>query len=58
VNNETKLSASSPAQDYVEDLHREFTKNTEGKVATYIPNLAKVDPNGFGIGAFFSPAAE
>ena len=49
MNSETKLSSSSPVQDYIEDLHHEFAGVTEGKVATYIPELAKADPNWFGI---------
>jgi glutaminase len=36
-------------QDYIEDLYREFAGLTEGKVATYIPELAKANPNWFGI---------
>lgn len=35
--------------DYLEQLHREFAGVTDGKVATYIPELAKADPNWFGI---------
>jgi len=49
LNSETKLSSSSPVQDYIEDLHHEFAGVTEGKFATYIPELAKADPNWFGI---------
>jgi len=40
---------SSPILDYLQQLHREFAGVTEGKVATYIPELAKADPNWFGI---------
>jgi glutaminase len=46
---ETKFSCSSPIQDYLEELHAEFADVTEGKVATYIPELAKANPNWFGI---------
>src|SRR5712671_5759139 len=42
-------SCSSPVQDYLEQLHAEFSAVTDGKVATYIPELAKADPNWFGI---------
>src|SRR5438105_4387398 len=49
MNSETKFSSSSPVQDYVEELHREFAGVTDGKVATYIPELAKANPNWFGI---------
>ena len=39
----------SPIQDYLEDLHRRFAPLAQGEVATYIPELAKVDPDGFAI---------
>ena len=39
----------SPVQDYLNQLHREFSPLSDGKVATYIPELAKMDPNLFGI---------
>jgi hypothetical protein len=42
-------SCSSPVLDYLVQLHREFAGVTEGKVATYIPELAKADSNWFGI---------
>ena len=35
--------------DYLEQLHQEFAGVTEGKVATYIPELAKANPDWFGI---------
>jgi len=35
--------------DYLEQLHREFAGVTDGKIATYIPELAKSSPNSFGI---------
>ena len=44
-----KSSCSSPVLDYLEQLHREYAGVTEGRVATYIPELAKADPNWFGI---------
>ena len=40
---------SSPVLDYLEHLHREFAAVKDGAVATYIPELAKADPNWFGI---------
>jgi len=40
---------SSPVLDYLVQLHREFADLRDGKVATYIPELAKADPNWFGI---------
>ncbi|MCI0743857.1 MAG: glutaminase A [Verrucomicrobia subdivision 3 bacterium] len=45
----TDIFCTSPVLDYLRDLHREFASVTEGKVATYIPELAKADPNWFGI---------
>ena len=41
--------APSPIQAYLDNLHREFSGLTHGAVATYIPELAKVDPDGFAI---------
>jgi glutaminase len=46
--NSTPL-CSSPVQDYLEQLHAEFSKLNDGKVATYIPELAKANPDWFGI---------
>src|SRR5271154_6472647 len=40
---------TSPVLDYLEQLRREFSAVKEGEVATYIPELAKADPNWFGI---------
>jgi glutaminase len=42
-------SVSSPIREQLEELHREFLPITDGEVATYIPELAKADPNWFGI---------
>ncbi len=39
----------SPIQDYLESLHARFRELTEGAVADYIPELARADPEGFGI---------
>ena len=44
-----RASCSSPVHDYLERLHTEFSRVTDGKVATYIPELAKAEPNWFGI---------
>ena len=44
-----KSLCSSPVQDYLKELHSDFSRITEGKVATYIPELAKADPGWFGI---------
>jgi glutaminase len=40
---------SSPIQDYLVALHARFRDLSDGNVADYIPELAKVDPEGFGI---------
>jgi len=39
----------SPIQDYLERLHRSHADLREGEVATYIPELAKANPEWFGI---------
>ncbi len=49
MNVEPKSACSSPVLDYLEQLRREFAGVTEGHVAAYIPELAKADPNWFGI---------
>ena len=41
--------APSPIQAYLDTLHRSFSSLTTGEVATYIPELAKVAPDSFGI---------
>lgn len=40
---------NSPVLDYLKSLHAEFAQIHSGTVATYIPELAKADPNWFGI---------
>src|SRR5262245_36457257 len=40
---------SSPIQAYLATLHQKYAGLQEGTVATYIPELAKADPNWFGI---------
>jgi glutaminase len=42
-------SATSPLRDVLGELHKKFSDLDEGSVATYIPELAKVDPNLFAI---------
>jgi glutaminase len=49
MNSESKLPAASPVLDYLAQLHREFSAVTDGDVATYIPELAKANPDWFGI---------
>src|SRR6266849_5418019 len=39
----------SPVLDYLRQLHRAHAGVADGKVATYIPELAKADPDWFGI---------
>ena len=40
---------ASPIQDYLDELHARFGELRSGQVATYIPELAKADPDWFGI---------
>ncbi len=42
-------ATSSPVLDYLHKLHQTHAGVLEGEVATYIPELAKADPNWFGI---------
>jgi len=44
-----ELFSASPVQDYLQYLHRTYLTESSGRVATYIPELAKADPNWFGI---------
>lgn len=39
----------APIQAYLEALHRRHASADEGEVASYIPELSKADPNGYGI---------
>ena len=39
----------SPIEDFLKDLHRKYAGEKAGAVATYIPELAKADPDWFGI---------
>src|SRR6266568_4266242 len=47
--NSPRDSVASPIHDYLSDLRREVAKIRDGSVATYIPELARADPNWFGI---------
>ena len=38
-----------PVDDYLSGLHARIARNAGGEIATYIPELAKVDPDLFGI---------
>jgi glutaminase len=49
MNNPQNDVCASPILEYLEELLREFAGVNEGEVATYIPELAKADPNWFGI---------
>ena len=40
---------TSPVIDYLESIHREISSFKDGNVATYIPELAKANPDWFGI---------
>jgi glutaminase len=40
---------TSPIQDFLAELHRKCATDNDGDVATYIPELAKADPDWFGI---------
>lgn len=40
---------ASPVLDFLEQLHARYAACDEGEVATYIPELAKADPDWFGI---------
>ncbi len=48
VENNSRV-ASSSFQTYLEDLHLKFKSLQEGKLASYIPELAKVNPDLFSI---------
>ncbi|HTL71973.1 MAG TPA: glutaminase A [bacterium] len=39
----------SPIQDFLKDLHAQCAADKDGQVATYIPELAKANPNWFGV---------
>ncbi|MCK5359312.1 MAG: glutaminase A, partial [Gammaproteobacteria bacterium] len=43
------MNSSSPAQAYLERLHKKLKSNKEGALADYIPELALVDPDLFAI---------
>jgi len=42
-------SAASPARQVLQELHAKYKSVTDGKVANYIPELAKANPEWFGI---------
>ena len=42
-------AASAPIREILRDLHARLAPVMDGKVADYIPELAKADPGWFGI---------
>lgn len=44
-----RIPAPSPIDTYLQSLHARYRNCQEGDVADYIPELAKADPNWFGI---------
>ena len=49
MNHELSAPLNSPIQDYLQDLYVRHASLREGEVATYIPELAKANPDWFGI---------
>src|SRR4051794_25638417 len=49
TNRPTSSPCLSPIYTHLRELHAELAGIDEGTVATYIPELAKADPNWFGI---------
>jgi len=49
TNASSAARAASPIQAYLERLHERFAGLASGQVASYIPELAKADPDLFGI---------
>jgi glutaminase len=46
---QNELKLTSPIQDFLEDLYHKCAAVDDGQVATYIPELAKANPDWFGI---------
>jgi glutaminase len=49
MNSQTTTPFTSPVLDYLQHVHRRYVELSDGRVATYIPELAKADPRWFGI---------
>jgi glutaminase len=49
MSQEIAAAINSPIQDYLRELHARHAALNEGQVATYIPELAKANPDWFGI---------
>ena len=45
----TTPAATHEVQSLIDDLHTKYASLDEGQVATYIPELAKADPDRFGV---------
>jgi glutaminase len=49
ANQPNPSTLTSPVLDFLQELHHKFLTLNDGKVATYIPELAKANPGWFGI---------
>jgi glutaminase len=49
MSHESAAAITSPIQDYLQELHARHAALGDGQVATYIPELAKANPDWFGI---------
>ena len=49
MSHEVAATNNSPIQDYLRELHARHAALRDGQVATYIPELAKAQPDWFGI---------
>ena len=49
MSHESAAAINSPIQDYLQELHARHAPLRDGEVATYIPELAKANPDWFGI---------
>ncbi len=49
MSDERAATNNSPIQDYLRELHARYAELRDGEVATYIPELAKANPDWFGI---------
>jgi glutaminase len=49
MSDESPATINSPIQDYLQELHARHAALRDGQVATYIPELAKANPDWFGI---------
>jgi glutaminase len=49
MSHDSAAAITSPIQDYLQELHARHASLRDGLVATYIPELAKANPDWFGI---------